>query len=71
VAIAKPNDHIMAESMSDQFVTAFYGVLDYGSGILIYANAGHNPPYLLRGSNGAQVEPLGRTGKQEGMFEEM
>ena len=29
------------------FVTAFAGILDVGSGVLEYSNAGHEPPYLL------------------------
>lgn len=30
------------------FTTAFYGVLDTQTGEIVYANAGHNPPYVLR-----------------------
>jgi serine phosphatase RsbU (regulator of sigma subunit) len=32
----------------DRFVTAFYGVLDYKNRVLIFSNAGHDPPILLR-----------------------
>ncbi|HEY1736550.1 MAG TPA: PP2C family protein-serine/threonine phosphatase [Methylovirgula sp.] len=32
------------------FSTAFYGVLDTRTGEMYYANAGHNPPYVLRNS---------------------
>ncbi|MBR1632688.1 MAG: SpoIIE family protein phosphatase [Bacteroidales bacterium] len=43
----------MNESMSDgnesnMFVTLFVGVLDLGSGLLKYCNAGHNAPLLLK-----------------------
>ena len=42
----------MNESLSDMnesnmFVTFFCGILDLGSGLLRYCNAGHNPPLLL------------------------
>jgi sigma-B regulation protein RsbU (phosphoserine phosphatase) len=62
VAFTLANERIMADAQSEQFVTVFYGVLDCSSGILTYANAGHNPPYLIRGSNGRVVQALGRTG---------
>jgi len=46
------NDMISADSRSGMFVTLFYGVLDQSSCNLVYANAGHPPPILLReGSN--------------------
>jgi sigma-B regulation protein RsbU (phosphoserine phosphatase) len=35
-------------SLSEQFMTAFYGVLALDTGILHYANAGHPPPRLWR-----------------------
>jgi sigma-B regulation protein RsbU (phosphoserine phosphatase) len=30
------------------FVTIFMGILDIKTGALVYTNAGHNPPYLIR-----------------------
>ncbi len=45
------NDMISADSRSGMFVTLFYGVLDEIHRNLVYANAGHPPPILLRGGS--------------------
>ncbi|MBN1259628.1 MAG: SpoIIE family protein phosphatase, partial [Anaerolineae bacterium] len=42
------NEHILSDTRADLFVTVFYGVLDPETGRLVYCNAGHNPPYVLR-----------------------
>jgi sigma-B regulation protein RsbU (phosphoserine phosphatase) len=47
VSMAKVN-YLLWESIErNQFVTAFYGVLDATNKTLSYTNAGHNPPLLL------------------------
>ena len=60
--IAAANERILADTSSNLFVTAFYGVLEPGSGRLTYSNAGHNPPYLVRGCETIPVQELVRTG---------
>jgi phosphoserine phosphatase RsbU/P len=44
--LALTNRALCAENPMDLFVTVFYGVFDPASGILCYANGGHNPPLL-------------------------
>jgi serine phosphatase RsbU (regulator of sigma subunit) len=51
------------------FATAFLGRFEPGSLRLVYANAGHNPPMLVRGRD-AQVSWLRPTGPAIGVIEE-
>jgi sigma-B regulation protein RsbU (phosphoserine phosphatase) len=45
VTLAQANDLLLKDSQANNmFVSAFYAVLDTASGLLSYANAGHNPP---------------------------
>jgi phosphoserine phosphatase RsbU/P len=47
ISMAKVN-YLLWESIErNQFVTAFYGILDVTNKTLGYTNAGHNPPLLL------------------------
>ncbi len=56
-AVMRKVNSLLHESMErDKFVTAFYGVLDYKNRVLIFSNAGHNPPLLLRA--GGRTEEL-------------
>jgi len=52
------------------FTTAFYGVLDTNTGEVLFANAGHNPPYVLR--NSGEVDTLtGLGGVALGIIEDL
>ncbi len=67
---AATNRRILDDTDDDLYVTVFYGVLDPGTGVLRYANAGHNPPYLLRNGGSADVDELTGTGIPLGMLRE-
>ncbi len=47
-ALARVNEMILSDSHSDLFVTMFYAVWNPVSGDVVYANAGHNSPILIR-----------------------
>ena len=47
----KANEKLCENNESGMFVTAWMGILDLSSGVMKYANAGHNPP-LLKRANG-------------------
>ena len=49
-------------------MTAFYGVLDYRNSALIFSNAGHNPPLLLRADG--RTEELSEGGVALGVLED-
>lgn len=52
----KVNNVLKEMTPRDNFVTAFYGVLDVANHVFTFANAGHNPPLLFR--SGGVVERL-------------
>ena len=41
------NDEVSYDNKTCMFVTVLLGILNIKTGELVYANAGHNPPYLL------------------------
>jgi serine phosphatase RsbU (regulator of sigma subunit)/CHASE2 domain-containing sensor protein len=43
------NSQLCDDNDAGMFITAFAGIYDRRRGVLEYANAGHNPPVLLRG----------------------
>ena len=58
--ICRLNRSIAANCPGNCFITLFVAILDPASGKLVYCNAGHNAPLLLRRNN--EVEPLAATG---------
>lgn len=66
ISMAKVN-YLLWESIErNQFVTAFYGVLDASNRTLAYTNAGHNPPLLMNADGSAHF--MERGGLPLGMF---
>ena len=57
--LAEANEVLYAYIPSGTFVTCFYGVLDPESGRLVYANAGHDPPYSQRGGEAKELRARG------------
>jgi sigma-B regulation protein RsbU (phosphoserine phosphatase) len=66
ITMAKINYLLWETIETNQFVTAFYGVLDATNRTLAYANAGHNPPLLLGADGTARF--IERGGLPLGMF---
>jgi sigma-B regulation protein RsbU (phosphoserine phosphatase) len=59
ISMAKVN-YLLWESIErNQYVTAFYGILDATNRTLSYINAGHNPPLLLDAKGDAHFMELG------------
>jgi phosphoserine phosphatase RsbU/P len=46
--LAQTNDALCAQNPLELFVTVFYCILDPKTGVLRYANGGHNQPYVRR-----------------------
>ncbi|MGE0495427.1 MAG: SpoIIE family protein phosphatase [Vulcanimicrobiota bacterium] len=66
--MVKVNQELCLDNDSGMFVTIFCAILNYQTGRLEYANAGHNPPYLL-GQQGLTALPR-VSGMGMGVFEE-
>ena len=66
ISMSKVNYLLWESIENNQFVTAFYGVLDATNKTLAYANAGHNPPLLMDKDGLARY--IERGGLPLGMF---
>jgi sigma-B regulation protein RsbU (phosphoserine phosphatase) len=66
--LERVNDVLVPDARDSLFVTIFYAVLDLGTGQLNYANAGQNPPYLVRGP-ASEIERLVKGGMALGIVE--
>jgi len=60
------NEYLVQNSIPDHYITFFLGILDIENHTFEYANAGHNPPFLL--NRGKLVKELRIGGPIIGMF---
>src|SRR4029079_14485188 len=68
ISMAKVNYLLWDSIERNQFITAFYGILDASTRTLSYSNAGHNPPLLV--SADGQPSFIERGEQPLGMFRE-
>jgi len=64
--LSQVNETLFARIPPDMFVTCFYAILEPNSGRLVYANAGHDLPYLR--SQGGECEELRARGMPLGLM---
>jgi serine phosphatase RsbU (regulator of sigma subunit)/anti-sigma regulatory factor (Ser/Thr protein kinase) len=67
--LARVNDQLCPTMPPNMFVTCLYAVLDPASGRLVYANAGHDAPYVHSGEGG--VSEMRARGMPLGLMEGM
>jgi phosphoserine phosphatase RsbU/P len=57
--ISRVNDIVYQSSTASRYATFFYAEYDPVNRLLTYVNAGHNPPYVLRGAETIALEATG------------
>lgn len=57
--LARANDLICPDIPPKMFITCFYAILDPNTGLLQYANAGHDVPYVRRGNTTIELRARG------------
>ena len=58
--VSYSNNLLARESVKNMFVTVFYGIYNTKTGEIIYANAGHNPPYILKANGSIETLPMSK-----------
>jgi len=56
-ALRQLNDELAAENDEGMFLTVFCALMDLETGECVYANGGHNPPFILRRSGDVELVP--------------
>jgi len=57
--LARLNRLLYQNTSASEFATAFYGVVDVERGVMRYANAGHEFPFVVSGGRAIQLEQSG------------
>ena len=57
--LEEANEILYPDIPPNMFVTCFYAILDPNSSHLVYANAGHDPPYFQRSGNAEELRARG------------
>jgi serine phosphatase RsbU (regulator of sigma subunit) len=57
--LARVNNMLEPDIPTGMFVTCLYGVLDPESGLIRYANAGHNPPFRRQDGRASELKAKG------------
>jgi len=67
--LAQVNEEVVRTKPPHVYLTLFLGILDREAGTLTYVNAGHNPPFILRPTEGSVIE-LKSTCRPVGLYED-
>lgn len=67
-ALLRSNELLHPELPLNMFITCLYAILDPQSGKLVFANAGHNPPYHC---HAGEISELRATGMPLGLMEKV
>jgi serine phosphatase RsbU (regulator of sigma subunit) len=57
--LRRVNDALVTDIPANMFITCFYAILDLENGRLVYANAGHDLPYLHRNGDCEELRARG------------
>ena len=69
-ALRRVNSLLIPDTRHGMFVTGIYAILSLASGKVVYANAGHHPPLILRSDN-RRLEQLERGETALGVLEDV
>jgi sigma-B regulation protein RsbU (phosphoserine phosphatase) len=69
--VQRVNQQLVDSVIDASYITLFYAEFDEKDDTLHYANAGHNPPLLLRRKRSDEIEKLERGGTVLGLFRDV